>query len=236
MADNILQSIFDRILRHRHAPRDLSRIVNEDAPLVAQAAQQPQVAGALLNIARERGQPVEETRRQWESLQEADLLLESSGDPEAVSASHAVGVAQWLAGTARSHGLPVDLAASDRLTPLINHLKWKIAWCAYLGRPGSDAQAPGRPPLTAAQAAAQLPGLRTALAALEQKRRRVDARYDSRQAIFAQTRYLLNLYARFPDYAWLFQAYHGGEGGVQRTLRKYLAGHWPGSAAAAIRA
>ncbi|HZT44044.1 MAG TPA: hypothetical protein VFA07_17900 [Chthonomonadaceae bacterium] len=236
LAANIIDDIFHRILRHRHAARDLSRIVNEDAPLVAQAAQQPQVSDALQRIARESGFSVDEARQRWERLQEADLLLESSGDPEAVSVSHAVGVAQWMDGTARSHGLPVDTAASNRLTALIDHLKWKIAWCEYLCKPGCDLKAAGGPALTPAEATAQLPGLRGALASLQQKRRQVDTRYDPRQAIFAQTRYLLALYARFPNFAWLFQAYHGGEAGVQRTLRKYLEGRWPGSAAAAIQA
>jgi hypothetical protein len=186
-------------------------------------------------MARESGTTFEKARAQWIALQEADLLLESGGDPDAVSPSQAVGVAQWLAGTANANGLPVNLKESRRLTAKITPLKWKIAWCAYLTRPEADTAAPGAPPIPPAEAAAQLPALRSELEMLRAKRRRADARYDPRKAIFAQTRYLLRLYPRFPSPDWLFQAYHGGEGGVQRTLTKYLGNVWPGSSAAAIR-
>jgi hypothetical protein len=45
----------------------------------------------------------------------------------------------------------------------------------------------------------------------------------------------MRLQSRFPSPQWLFQAYHGGEAGVSRTLRLYLGPRWPGSAALAIR-
>jgi hypothetical protein len=111
----------------------------------------------------------------------------------------------------------------------------RIAWREYLLRPDADFNAPGAPRISRAQAAGELPALRAELEQLRAKRRRVDARYDPRRAVFAQTRYLLGLYRRFPSLDWVFQAYHGGENGVRRTLRFYLGPRWPGSAALAIR-
>ncbi len=73
------------------------------------------------------------------------------------------------------------------------------------------------------------------LESLRLRRRAVDARYDPAQAIAAQTRYLLRIYRRFPSEDWLFQAYHGGEAGVTRTLKLYLGKQWPETAAQAIR-
>jgi hypothetical protein len=96
-----------------------------------------------------------------------------------------------------------------------------VAWREYLLRSDADPRAPGAPAVSRAQASAELPGLRSTLEALRAKRRRLDARYDPRQAVFAQTRYLLGLYGRFPRLDWLFQAYHGGENGVRRTLARF---------------
>jgi hypothetical protein len=232
----LLESLRKRIMGRRESLRDVGRIVTEVGPIVAEAAHQPEAEQRLRRMAEESGLSLETMRAQWIAAQEADLLLESGGDPDAVSISAAVGVAQWLAGTANAHGLPVNAPESLRLTRKIDPLKRQIAWDAYLLRPDADRAAPGAPALTPAEAAAQLPALRQQLEMLRAKRRKVDARYDPRQAIFAQTRYLLALCPRFPSLDWLFQAYHGGEAGVQRTLHKYLGHAWPGSAAAAIRA
>lgn len=235
LTESLLASLRKRVMGRREALRDVARVATEIGPIVADAARQPQAEAGLRRMALESGTTFEETRAQWIALQEADLLLESGGDPDAVSPSQAVGVAQWLAGTANANGLPVNLKESRRLSAKITPLKWKIAWCTYLTGPNADPAAPGAPAVTPAEAAAQLPALRSELEMLRAKRRRADARYDPRKAIFAQTRYLLRLYPRFPSPDWLFQAYHGGEAGVQRTLRKYLGNAWPGSAAAAIR-
>ncbi len=229
---SILEGLRKRIMGRRESLRDIERIATQVGPIVAEAAQQPQVTAALQQMAAESGLSLEEMRAQWVAMQEADLLLESGGDPDAVSPSQAVGVAQWLAGTARAHGLKVNLAESNRLTRKIDHLKWQIAWYTYLLCPDADPHAPGAPTVSRQEIEAQLPVLQQELEMLRAKRRTVDARYDPRQAIFAQTRYLLRLYPRFPSPDWLFQAYHGGEGGVQRTLQKYLGGAWPGSATA----
>lgn len=214
----ILDSLRKRLMGRRESLRNIERIVRLIAPLVAEAARQPQFGGAIRQLARDEGITPEAARERWVRLHEADLLLESGGDPEVVSVSDAVGVAQWLASTARANGLPVDVAASRSLTAKIDALKVQIAWREYLRQPGAETDA-----------------LRRELEALRAKRRGVDARYDPRKAILAQARYLARLYARFPSLDWVYQAYHGGEAGAVRTLRLYLGSRWPGSAAAAIR-
>lgn len=235
LAEMVQDSLRKRLMGRRDSLVKIERVVREVAPLVAEAARQPEAASAIGALARDEGITLAAARERWVRLQEADLLLESGGDPDAVSVSEAVGVAQWLAATARGNGLPVNVAASRRLTARIDALKLQIAWREYLLRPDADPRAPGAPPLRRAEAASQLPALRLERDRLRAERRRVDARYDPRRAIFAQTRYLARMYRRFPSLDWVYQAYHGGEAGAARTLRLYLGSRWPGSAAAAIR-
>jgi hypothetical protein len=59
-----------------------------------------------------------------------------------------------------------------------------------------------------------------------QQRRSIDQRFDPRMAIEAQTRYLIWMWARYPSLDWVFEAYHGGEKGVERTLASYLGARW----------
>lgn len=220
----------------RWSLRDIGRIAREAAPLVERAARQPSVELAVRHIARDEGLTVEAARTRWRRLHEADLLLESGGDPDIVSVSNAVGIAQWLAETGRGNGLRVNLAESNRLTRRIDALKLQIAWREYLLLPDADLTAPGKPPgLTPQNAGASLDALRRERDSLRAKRRVVDHRYDPEKAVFAQARYLARLYARFPSLDWVYQAYHGGEGGATRTLSKFLGSAWPGSTAAAIR-
>jgi hypothetical protein len=54
------------------------------------------------------------------------------------------------------------------------------------------------------------------------KRRGVDERYDPAKAIRVQTRYLVRLARAYGSVDWALQAYHGGEGGVSRTVAYYL--------------
>jgi len=231
----IIDSLRKRIMGRRASLPDIERIVKEISPLLAAAARQPAAEKTLRRIARDSGLSLEAARARWIALHEADILLESGGNPDAVSVSEAVGIAQWLAGTGRRAGLSIHLAESKRLTRKIDDLKRRIAWLEYLLRPDADPNAPGAPKITRAEARTKLPTLRQELEKLRAKRRRVDQRYDPQKALFAQTRYLMRLYARFPGFDWVFQAYHGGEAGVQRTLKKYLGRAWPGSAAVAIR-
>jgi hypothetical protein len=231
----ILESLRKRVMGRRATLPDVKRMVTEIHPIVVEAARQPSTQATFRALARDEGISVEEARSRWISLQEADLMLESGGDPEAVSVSNAVGVAQWIAPTAHDQGVPVNLRESNRLTAKIDPLKREILWLNYLLRPDADPTLPGAPAVTREQAAERLPKLRQELALLRAKRRKVDHRYDPRRAIFAHTRYLLRLYPRFPAMDWIFQAYHGGEGGATRTLKRYLGPAWPGSTAAAIR-
>ena len=232
---SLLDSLQKRVMGRRQAIRDIERVVNDLGPLVAEAARQPEVEPGLQVLAATEGVSPEEMRERWMRYQEADLLLEAGGDPDAVSSAQAVGVAQWLAGTGKRCGLTVDSGESLRLTEKIDERKWRIAWAEYVLRPDADAKAFGNPGYDRARAGQELPPLRAELEALRAKRRTVDARYAPRPAIFAQTRYLLGIAPKFPSADWLFQAYHGGEGGVTRLLKEFLGAAWPGSASIAIR-
>jgi len=230
----MIADVRDRLMSHRDIEQDAARIVNEVEPIVAEAAGKAEARAALARYAADAGITVDAARRRWIALQTADLMLESGGDPDALSSSAAAGAAQWLAGTGRGAGLRVDLPVSNRLTKQITALRCRIAWIEYLARPDANRAAPGAPPYSPSDTAL-LPSLRAELQGLRVARQRADSRYDSRQAIIAQTRYLLRLYPKFPSPDWLFQAYHGGEAGVSRTLRLYLGAGWHGSAAEAIR-
>ena len=233
LRERMIWNVRERLMSHRGIEQDAERMVKEIGPIVDEAAGQPEAQAGLAQYSADAGISVEEARRRWIALQTADLMLESGGDPDALSSAAAAGAAQWLAGTARGVGLPVDLPASNRLTAHITALQCRIAWIKYLSRPDADHSSYG-PPFSP-PATTLLPSLNDELQRLREARRLVDCRYDPRRAIFAQTRYLLRLYPRFPSPDWLFQAYHGGEAGVSKTLRLYLGSDWPGMSDAAIR-
>ena len=231
--DDLLHTMQKRVWGRRASLPDIRRVVQEVGPLVREAAEQPAVQPYLAQIARDNGQSVDEARAEWIALEEADLLLEAGGSSDDVSTAGAVGVAQWMPNIAREQGLKVDLPVSRQLTARINDLNWRLAWLAYLARPDADPNAPGRPPLQPGDQA-QTNALQTQRDALRAQRQEIDQRYDPRLAVFAHARYLLHLYPRFPSYDWIFQAYHGGEGGAKKELRLYL-GARPASFAQAIR-
>ncbi len=235
LAEMVVDSQRKRVMGRLASLPDVQEIIDEDGPLVQAASHQPETKRPLEQIAQDEGISVEEARQKWCALQEADLMLESGGHPDDVSVAHAVGVAQWIYETGKHAGLRIDPPASNALTSQIDPLKLRLAWLEYLAKPGSDPHAPGAPPLSRAQAAAQIPALRKQVETLRARRRTVDQRYDPRPAIAAHTVYLLGLYPRFPSLDWVFQAFHGGEAGVQRTLQRFLGPAWPGSTAAAIR-
>lgn len=235
MRQNLLENLKKPVMGRRPSLENVERIVREIAPILERAAQQPQVQEALRLYAQDNGWTLEEARARWLALQEADILLESGGDPELVSSAHAVGVAQWIEETGRRAGLKIEIEKSRQLTGQIDLLKRQIAWREYLLRSNADPSLPGAPVLSREEAAAHLPALRERLESLRAQRRAVDQRYDVEKALYAHTRYLLRLYPRFPGMDWVFQAYHGGEAGVERTLERFLGRSWPGSAAASIR-
>ena len=212
LSQSIIESQHKRVWGRLTAFEEVERIVHQLGPFIEEASLRPGVQPSLRMMARDAGISTEEARRRWMRLHEADILLESGGRDDAVSVSNAIGVAQWIAGTAKRAGLKVDIAESHRLTAKIDALQQGFP----LNEPILD---PVRPQIEE----------------LRRKRRLFDHRYDPRAALIAQARYMLGLYPRFPDSMWILQAYHGGEAGVTRTLAKFLGGAWPGSSAAAIR-
>ncbi|HLK57745.1 MAG TPA: hypothetical protein VKU00_14360 [Chthonomonadaceae bacterium] len=233
--DLLIQSLEKRIIGRRASFLEIERTANEIRPIVAAAAAQAEVQPFLKRMAQDEGVSTDTMRARWIALQEADLLLEAGGDPDSLSPARAAGAAQWLPGTGQGVGLKVNLAESERLTKQIEELKRRIAWDVYLQRPDADLSLPGIPVLPSGGVQAELPALRKELETLRARRRGVDERFDPQRAIFAQTRYLLRLYPRFPSADWLFQAYHGGEGGVTHLLKLYLGSAWPGHVTEAIR-
>lgn len=231
--NDLLQMLQKRVWGRRASLPDIRRVADEVGPLVREAAGQPIVQPILAQIARDHAQSVEETRAEWIAVQEADLLLEAGGSDDDISTAGAVGVAQWMPNIAREQGLKVDLAQSRSLTARINDLNWRLAWLAYLTRPDAAPNAPGNPHFAPPEQA-QTDILKAERATLRAQRRLIDQRYDPRLSLLAHTRYLLCLYAKFPGYDWIFQAYHGGEGGAKKELRLYLGGT-PADFAQAIR-
>jgi len=234
----ILASLRKAVMGRAESARDVARVSDEIGPLVAAACAQPDVQPVFAQIASDQGITPDQAREQWAHLQEADILLESGGDPEAVSSAGAVGVSQWMPGAGTHGTLAINTKASAALTAQIAPLEWKVAWLQYWQHPEPSlrsAPPAGIPRASTAEASEKLPEMEAQLETLRAKRRIVDTRYDPPKAIQAQTRYLLNLYNRFPSADWLFQAYHGGEAGVERLLSRYLGPQWPGSAASAIR-
>ncbi len=230
----LLQMLQKRVWGRRASLPDIRRVADEVGPIVREAADQPIVQPVLAQIARDHAQSVEETRADWIAVQEADLLLEAGGSDDDISTAGAAGVAQWMPNIAREQGLKVDLAQSRALTTRINDLNRRLAWLAYAARPDADPNAPGNPHFAPSEQA-QTDTLKAERDALRAQRRLIDQRYDPRLSLLAHTRYLLRLYAKFPGYDWIFQAYHGGEGGAKKELRLYLGGT-PASFAQAIRA
>jgi hypothetical protein len=233
--DGLVSSLRKPVMGRRKALEEVERVAAQIRPIVEAAAEQPEVQDAFAQMASDAKITPEQERARWIDTQEADLLLEAGGDPDAISRSHAAGAAQWLAGPAKANGLKVNLKESNRLSAKIKSLQFETAWLRYYSRAGAAPQevAPVVPQVDAVR---ELPALDAELDLLLRKRRAADQRFDPRLAIFAQTRYLARLYAQLPSQDWLYQAYHGGKGGAVRLLRAYLANAWPGSAAAAVRA
>ena len=235
--ESILSSLRKAVMGRSESRRDVARVADEVGPLVDEASRQPDLSPIFRRMAADQGITEEEARSRWVHLQEADILLESGGDPEAVSSAGAVGVSQWMPGAGTHGTLKIDAKKSAALTAQIAPLEWKVAWLKYWRNPDPPlhgAPPAGVPVTTAADAAQKLPALQAELHTLRAARKQIDRRYDPPAAIQAQTRYLLGLYNRFPSPDWLFQAYHGGEAGVDRLLRRYLGPEWPGSSSAAI--
>jgi hypothetical protein len=376
LVESIIRSQKKRIMGRKRSLADVARVATLVGPLVARALEQPSIQADLQSLAEQNGMSLADYKTYFRHKQEADILLESGGDPNARSVSNAIGVAQFLAGTARaSGGLKVDLGDSRRLSGKIAHTQAEILalqelpenWTKPL--PGAQPPAAGSHPTLIAAAPSKEPGTpapgdsspRAPLASrgahtdrapaadavsppvsppqdpankpasgpppaaeapasngspsapssepttaptaapatagtgdkpaptgdgpskgttpaaappekpaaapeprkaacptpstvvvtrdeliakrahemrlLEAKRRQADERYDPAKAIASQTRYLVRMACRYGSLDWVFQAYHGGEGGVRNTVAYYLGDRWKqfGSPECAIR-
>jgi len=233
--DLVVASLNKRILGRKSSQRDIYRVINDVDPIVKAAAQQPSVQDDLKRLADIMGLSVDKMRTSWIAMQDADIMLESGGDPDVVSTAGAVGVAQWMPAAGASAGLSINQQQAEQLSPQITELQRQIAWVQYLRQRDYDRAAPGIPIIAPTEVEPTFKMLLAQLGDLRSKRAALDERYDARKAIFAQTRYLLGISRKYPSPSWVFQAYHGGEGGVTRELREYCGARWPGSAYAAIR-
>ncbi len=232
--DLVVASLNKRVLGRENSQRDIYRVMHDVDPIVVAAVEQPTVQADLKRLADVMGLSIDKMRANWIAMQDADIMLESAGDPDAVSSAGAIGVAQWMAATGAKEGLAINQSAAEQLTPQITELQRQIAWVEYVRQPNHNAAAPGIPIIAAADVEPRLKLLLGQVDGLRAKRAALDERYDPKKAIFAQTRYLLGMSGEFPSPSWLFQAYHGGEGGVTRELKEYCGTRWPGSAASAI--
>ena len=228
-SDGIVLAQRKRIMGRLATLPHVQRVVSQIRPLIDDALQSPSLRPTLQALASTSGMTLEEYRAYFAGKQEADLLLESGGDPEARSVSDAIGVCQFLAGTGRMRGLRVDLGVSERLSRQIAALDRTLFWLQaqppdWSKAPAAGNEASGRGvmapnPLTRDEWIALRGQQRERLAA---QRRVVDHRYDPARVIPVQTRYLLELTRRYGGVDWALQAYHGGEGGANRSRALFL--------------
>jgi len=145
------------VMGRRSSLEDVKRVAEQIGPIVDASTRQTAVQGGLREMAQEKGVSPETARGEWIRLQEADILLESGGDPDAMSSAGAVGVSQWMPGSGRHRTLMVDLSASIRLTGKINSLKQQIAWLDYWRQPGPKPPVFGITPVSEADATREQP-------------------------------------------------------------------------------
>src|SRR4051794_22979552 len=92
-------------------------------PISDRLAEDPSVQAQFRILAASAGMPTADYKTYFKGKQEADLLLESGGDPNARSVANAIGVAQFMPDTARKRGLRVDLPHSNALSRKIDALE-----------------------------------------------------------------------------------------------------------------
>jgi hypothetical protein len=253
-SESVILAQRKRVMGRLRSLESVRRVATAVRPLVDRALEMPQVQGDLRILADSMGVPVQQYKRYFAGKQEADLLLESGGDPNAHSVSDAIGVAQFLASTGQRCGLKVNLSASRSLSRKIAAVEEQIGWLegqspgwARAVPPALKGIVPTLPagPIAAADASlvpAPTPAAssqpqegvwtrdqwlayrRSQRQNLVAKRRQVDHRYDPAKAIAAQTKYLVRLTRRYGGVDWALQAYHGGEAGAARTMRLFASG------------
>lgn len=242
-AENVIVAQRKRIMGRLRSLEQVRRVATTVRPLVDRAIEDPSVQADLRALARTAGMSLPQYKSYFTGKQEADLLLESGGDPSARSVSDAIGVAQFMVGTGQRCGLRVDIKASNALSRKINALENQLAWLqaqpVEWARAVPPALAGVVPTVTAGSGSADasmIPASPTAAGpgmwsrdqwlayrggqreALVAKRRQVDHRFDPARSIAAQTRYLVRLTRRYGGVDWALQAYHGGEAGASRTM------------------
>lgn len=245
-AEGVILAQKKRIMGRLRSLEMVRRVATTIRPILDRTIEMPGVQGELQALAAASGVSLAEYKTYFKGKQEADLLLESGGDPNARSVADAIGVAQFMVGTGQRCGLRINLGASNALSREISQVEAQIAWLEAQPPSWSRAVPPDLkgvlPPAPAEAAdASQDPVAATAgeeMASRDQwlayrrlqwdrlvaRRRKVDERFDPARAIAAQTRYLIRLTRRYGGVDWALQAYHGGEAGVARTVRLYSTG------------
>jgi hypothetical protein len=126
--EGVVQAQRKRIMGRLRSLEMVRRVATTVRPLVDRALEQPAVQADLRALALSSGMSVSDYKRYFAGKQEADLLLESGGDPNARSVADAIGVAQYLAGTGARCGLHVDLGASNALSRQIYGVEAQMTW------------------------------------------------------------------------------------------------------------
>lgn len=245
----IVESHRKRVLGRLKSYEHIERVATQMRPLVDRALEQRGIQDDLALLARRAGKSVAAFKQEFAEMQEADLVLESGGDPNARSVADAIGVAQFLAGTARMSGLRVDVAAGRSLGVQIAQTESRLAALAarprtwrreppaeLASRRRSSRPAPSDASVIPTEESELSPGsdsawlrdewinyYRQVRQALLRRRMDVDQRYDPAAAIAAQTRHLVELTRSLGGIDWALQGYHGGAGGAKKSLALFFA-------------
>jgi hypothetical protein len=230
--DSIVLAQEKRVMGRLKSLEQVRRVATEVRPLVDRALEQPEIQTDLAALARSARMSVPEYKAYFAGKQEADILLESGGDPSIRSIANAVGVAQFLASTGRRVGLKVDERRSRALTGEIDGLEREVRRLEAESDHWTRAALTGGGTWDREQ---WILHRQSQIDRLSAERMRVDERYDPARAIAVQTRYLLRMTRSYGNVDWALQAYHGGEGGASRTMRTF-ASQAPKAARDAARA
>lgn len=241
-AEGIILAQRKRVMGRLRSLEAVRRVATQIRPLVDRALEDPALQGDLRVLAAASGMSLTQYRSYFAGKQEADLLLESGGDPNARSAAAAIGVAQFLCGTGQRCGLRVNRRACGTLSRQIDAVERQLAWlgsqpeswtkpvpAALRGVHPTGAKGPGGAGFSLFSPPTDHPAdawtrdqwiayRRHQWDNLVARRRQTDERYDAAKAVRAQARYLVHLTRRFGSVDWALQAYHGGEAGVSREM------------------
>ena len=235
-----------RVMGRLRSLEQVRQVATQIRPMIDRALDEPAAYGDLQALSARAGMSVPQYKAYFAGKQEADLLLESGGDPNARSVSNAIGVAQFMVGTGQRCGLRVNIGASNVLSRRIAALESQIAAAAqqpegwtkqvppnlrHVTPPsprkpaGSGFELFSPPPAHPSDVWTRdqwIAYQRQQWDNLVAQRRQVDERFDAAKAVRAQTRYLLRLTRRFGSVDWTLQAYHGGEAGVSKEIGLFL--------------